>query len=944
MTPEDWKTIQEAFWRASDLDGSARDAFFETFAREHPGLIADLRNLMAADGQALDLAGAVTASVTSLLEDTTDPWIGRQIGAWTIRERLATGGMGAVFVAERTDREFAQRVAIKLVSAQLLARESIARFKVERQILANLSHPYIAQLHDGGATDEGVPYLVMEYVEGLPIDRHCDEHELDIDARLDLFRKVCDAVDYAHRQLTVHRDLKPSNILVDAHGNPKLLDFGIAKLLDAHAANLTAVVTRDGTRAMTPEYASPEQVRGGAVSVASDVYSLGVLLYRLLTGQSPYGLIEGTPLDYERAIVSQDPKRPSTVVADSGRAGANALRTPSARQLTKRLAGDLDNIVLKALQKEPERRYPSVRALSEDILRYLRNEPVEARGTDWLYVAKKFVVRNALAVAAAAAVVLGASALVTFYTWRLAGERDRANLAAQQANEVSSFLSDVFGSASPLVQQGKEINAVDLLEQGAERIEQLADQPRVQAELYRIMGASFTQLGDYARGESLLAKSLALREPDAEVTPLELTETLEDLGEAQRQRRDYEPAIANTRRALALRKSIHGDEHSEVARIMGRLGSALSSAGDNEEALDVLRGALAMKRRLGDEPDIVMSDILGNIATSLDTLGRYDEAAAMGREAVAMSESVNGPLHPYTLVRMSNLALVLARQYDLMAAADLFDETIRRARQTWEPTDPRLSFYVQQYGQTLTFLGRFDEALPLLNEAAESTRAGIGAESLEYVGRLYGIGAWHMDTGDYEGAVRTLQQAKELALRLQDENGYFVVLASLGLGGAQLQTGALQEAQQNLSKVVENKDRVGRNLVTRAEGWLAIAYAKEGRGDEGVPLIRDALVDDSGGDDGSLVTPLAIATEFYRLAGNTEESLALGERARRIASKRLPPHNWLAARATEQYARALLAAGRAEEARPLLEGAAADFEKVFGGDDARVASLRALLD
>jgi len=941
VTPEDWERIQVAFRHAADLGGPARDAYLETFARDHPGLGAPLRDLLAADASDLDLSGPIAASVQSLLEGIADPWIGRQIGAWTIRRLLGRGGMGAVYDAERTDRQFEQRVAIKLMSAQLLEPHSIARFKAERQILAHLSHPYIAQLHDGGTTDEGLPYLVMEYVEGLPIDRYCDEHRLDVDARLELLRKVCAAVDYAHRQLTVHRDLKPSNILVDAHGNPKLLDFGIAKLLDARDDQLTVAVTRVGARAMTPEYASPEQVRGRPISVASDVYSLGVLLYRLMTGQSPYRLTDATPLDYERAIVEREPKRPSTVVVGAG-ASAPGPQGLTPRQLRKRLAGDLDNIVMKALQKEPERRYRSASALSDDLAHFLRKEPVEARGTDWSYVAAKFVERNARSLAAAAAVVAGALALVTFYTLRLADERDRANLAAQRANEVTTFLSTIFDSASPLVRQGEEVTAVDLLEQGTGRIEQLADQPALQAELYRVMGASFTQLGEFARGRALLEKSLALRDGDASVTPLALARTLEDLAEAQRQLRDYEPATANLRRALALRRSVHGEEHAEVARVMSRLGSALGNGENVEASLETLQAALAMKQRLGDGPDIVTSDILGNLAVRLDTLGRYDEAAEMGRQAIAMSETVNGPQHPYTLVRMSNQALVLLRQRNLDAAAELFAETIRRARQTWSATDPRLASYIQHYAQTLQLLGRHDEALPLLQEAAEKTRQGSGGESLEYVARLYGIGGWHLDKGNYADAIRILREARDLALRLQDENGYYVVLASLSLGGAQLRAGERRNAERNLRRVIANEDRMGRNLVVRAAGWLAVLYALEGRSGEGLPMIREALADDDGRDDASWIQPLTAATEYYRLAGDLDESLALGERAHRIALARLPPRNWVGALASEQYGRSLVAAGRRDEARPIVERAALDLEAAFGSMDARVKSLRAL--
>lgn len=513
MTGDTWSKIEAAFQEAITLQGDARESFVADFAENDPELGQQLRDLLAADASNEDLLiGPVKAGVESLSAGSGDPWIGREVGTWTITQRLAGGGMGAVFLAERADQQYAQTVAVKVMAAQLLSTDAVSRFKSERQILANLKHPFVAQLIDGGSTDDGLPFLVMEYVEGLPVDLHCDEHQLGIDARLELFRKVCAAVDYAHRNLVVHRDLKPSNILIDTNGNPKLLDFGIAKLLEVGTYSNTIAMTREGTRAMTPEYASPEQVRGEPISVATDVYALGVLLFRLMTGQSPYGRSLTTPLEYEQAILEQDPRRPSTVVTQPDtEAGIVTSRSTSTERLRKRLAGDLDNIVLRTLQKDPERRYPSASALSEDIRRYLRHEPVEARGDDWVYKARKFAVRHARGLTVAVLVVLSSTLMTTYYTLRLATERDRANLAAAQATEVSTFLTGLFESASPHESQGEAVTAIDLLEQGVTKIDQLEAQPTLLAELRRIMGSSMTALGYTDRSRQMLEQALAAK-------------------------------------------------------------------------------------------------------------------------------------------------------------------------------------------------------------------------------------------------------------------------------------------------------------------------------------------------------------------------------------------------------------------------------------------------
>jgi serine/threonine protein kinase len=315
MTRDDWQAIEAAFGKAVSLAAGERERFVGEFDHDHPGLGPQLQRLLEADDKGeTELRVRIGEAARDVAGNAADPWIGRDVGAWKITKRLAGGGMGAVFLAERSDGEFRQVAAVKVMAAQLLHPEAVSRFKSERQILANLAHPYIARLIDGGSTDEGLPFLVMEYVEGQPIDVYCEQNELPVEERLALFCRVCDAVDYAHRRLIVHRDLKPGNILVDAKGDPKLLDFGIAKLLHPELSLMRAGATRLEERVLTPEYASPEQVRGDPVTTASDVYSLGVLLYELLSGHAPYRLAGLSLHEVSRVICEVDPRKPSTVI------------------------------------------------------------------------------------------------------------------------------------------------------------------------------------------------------------------------------------------------------------------------------------------------------------------------------------------------------------------------------------------------------------------------------------------------------------------------------------------------------------------------------------------------------------------------------------------------------------------------------------------------------
>lgn len=940
MAPDEWQELETAFREATTLPAPERDRFVERFAERYPALAPRLRGMLTADTRDDDLLqGRIDASVRTLVGSNDDPWIGRQVGAWKITRRIAAGGMGAVFVAERADAQFEQVVALKIMSAQLLAPDSVARFKSERQILATLNHPYIAQLHDGGTTDDGLPYLVMEYVDGLPIDSYCERHALDVSTRLQLFRKVCTAVDYAHRNLTVHRDLKPSNILIDTQGNPKLLDFGIAKLLRPEVFDLTQALTRPGTRAMTPEYASPEQVRGDAISVATDVYSLGVLLYRLLTGTSPYGELS-SPLEYERAIVEHEPRRPSTSVT---RPQSEAMAGTATHELRNALVGDLDNIVLMALQKEPEQRYASVSDLSADIGRHLRHEPVAARAATWPYLTSKFVHRNARGLSIAAAVVIGIAMLVTFYTLELASERDRANLSARQASEVSAFLTDIFESASPLDTPGENLSAVDLLERGSERVAALSGQPAVQAELYRIIGWSYSNLGEYERAMELLQRSVDLRAGDDSVDPSALAVSVENLAETNRKQRNYDAAVAGYRRALELRQAIHGLEHAEVARVLGELGGAYGSANRSEKALETYREALAMKRRLGDEPDSATADILGGIATELDDLGRYDAAARTHREAIAISEVVNGPLHPYTIIRRSNLGFVLHRQFRYEEADASFAETIARARRTWPSGHPRLAYYVQAHGQVLVALGRFDEALPLLEEAASMAQALDGERSFSRAGALYGLSTWYTARGRFDEAGRLLDEARDVAVDVDGPNGYLANVIDFGIAGNLIAAKHWVEAELPLRRIIGNPQSTSVYTDYRARAWLALACAKQGRREEARRRLGRALTDATGNDEASMISLYTIATEALRDIGSLDQSLEHGERVHQIVSGRLPPGNWIAAQATEQYARSLLAADRMDEARPLLLSVRESYQRVFGPEDHRTVALSALL-
>jgi serine/threonine protein kinase len=464
MTPEEWHKIKEVLETALELEQNAREHFLDSACVGEGSIRREVESLLEShdeDAQFLEHPAAIDA--TDLIAGTATPnWIGRRLGPYELLEEVGEGGMGAVYRAVRADGMYDKQVAVKLIRSNLSTGFFVTRFQNERQILASLEHPNIARLIDGGVTEEGPPYLVLEYVAGEPIDQYCARHDLPITDRLKLFRTVCSAVQYAHQNLVVHRDLKPGNILVTEEGVPKLLDFGIARILDQGEEESARDRTLTVMRIMTPDFASPEQVRGDLVTTSSDIYSLGVILYVLLTGRRPYHISSATPHEIIKAVCDTDPEKPSTaatrfeklvMVVKSGSrtsVASTAETEPSQKKLRRVLKGDLDNIVLKALRKEPERRYATVEQFSEDIRRYLGHLPVIARKDTPRYRASKFIVRHKASVAATLtlALILIAALLITVREERIAQRRfnDVRSLANSLIFDVHDSIKDLPGS------------------------------------------------------------------------------------------------------------------------------------------------------------------------------------------------------------------------------------------------------------------------------------------------------------------------------------------------------------------------------------------------------------------------------------------------------------------------------------------------------------------
>jgi serine/threonine protein kinase len=488
---ERWRQIDDLFQSALDRPPEERNAFLDSACQDDAELRREVESLLAFEGSSGLTSPAFEEAMAALGARKSHAHEGRPIGPYRVLREIGQGGMGSVYLAARADEAFEKLVAIKVVRVGLGGVDFIERFRKERQILATLDHPNITRLLDGGTTDDGLPYFVMEHIEGQPIDHYCDQRKLNITERLKCFQGVCAAVTYAHRNLIVHRDIKPANVLVTKDGVPRLLDFGIAKLLDSGSS----VGEQTVTRALTPEYASPEQVRGESITTASDVYSLGVLLYRLMTGRRPYRQPIDSSAGLERAILSDEPERPSVAAMrlDETEAGTNAasiseVREGTPEKLRRRLQDDVDNIVLMALRKEPQRRYASAEQLSEDIRRHLASLPVLARPDTRCYRTAKFLKRNKawVAMAAATALSLVAGTGATLWQNHLARQqRDRARLEQAKAERIKTFLQETLTFASPSFNslnpaKNKDAKISEAMDYAVSRSEtELANQPEV---------------------------------------------------------------------------------------------------------------------------------------------------------------------------------------------------------------------------------------------------------------------------------------------------------------------------------------------------------------------------------------------------------------------------------------------------------------------------------
>ncbi len=786
-----WRQVFEIVDRAYELPSAQRASWIDGACGGDVPLAAAAKNVLEGGDAARFLeADAVGFAAPVLAEQPVEPdhspLPGSLIGPYRVVREIGHGGMGSVYLAERADDQFQRTVALKLLRGWGVRDERlIRRFVEERQILATLDHPDIARLFDGGVTADGLPWFAMEYVEGEPIDRYCDEQSLPIEGRLELFCRVCAAVQYAHRNLVVHRDLKPANILVTADGGVKLLDFGIAKLLGDGPGSAPLTVT--GERLMTPLYASPEQVRGQPISTASDVYALGVLLHHLLCGRAPYRLSTQEPHEVARAILEQEPERMSAVASPA---------------LARRLRGDLDTIVATALQKDAARRYGTVEQLTGDVRRHLDGFPIAARADSGAYLLRKFVRRHRLGVAVAAGVVLlvaGFATVTAFQTVRIRAQAVRIAAERDRAEGVSRFLAGLFQTADPFAGAGGGLTAREMLDSGAARIDrELVDQPETRAQMMLEMARAYFGLGARDRARRFAEVALAIRRRASPPAPLDLAQALDFVGLVRLEQGELDGAERAYREALALRREQLGPRHRDVARALNGLAGALRAAGHFHEADSVSRPAVAIDEAEAAARPLDLAERLTGLAQAVHERGEHAEAERLYRRALALERQELPEDHPRVVGTRLDVAASVGEAGDLLAADSLFRHGLALERRVLGDEHPEVAGDEVRYARLLRRRGDDRAAEALYRRALATLRRRLPPMHPLTAAALLGLGELLLDRGAADRAEPLLREALAMRRTALPPRHPGIAEAELALGAAIMSLGRFVEADRYL--------------------------------------------------------------------------------------------------------------------------------------------------
>lgn len=739
-----------------------------------------------------------------------DYFEGKKIGRWDILELIGHGGMGRVYKVQRVDESgIKQNGALKVIHKSLLTPSHMERFKLEQHILSGLQHPNISGFVDSGITADRVPYMVMEYVAGENILDYCNNRKLSVEERLNLFITVCKAIQYAHTSLIIHRDLKPDNIYVTEEGRIKILDFGIAKLMDPNLYENSAIETQPGLRMLSLEYASPEQISGKMVTTSTDLYSLGILLSKLLTGLHPFDLDNLSYSEVEKRILEEDPPLASKRFLGLSNSDIQKQhleeRGASLSELTRILKGDLDAIIYKSLHKDPERRYGSVEALITDLERYQNNMPVAARPDTFGYRSRKFIRRNRWAMAAAALIfiVLTGGIAATMY------QAKQAEQNAREAEQVSAFLAQIFDGSDPNRANDGTMTARELLDQGYERaLYELDDEPLLQAQILSMIGNIYSNLGLYEPSYLAISRSVELFQQERERSP-RLASALLRLANLEYRLDNFEAAAEAARQALDLSIRYNGGDHPETASVMNTLAMSLEELGNKEEAYQYYRRIIDLRRGQPDQGSNLAIN-LNNLAISLQNDGQYEEADALFSEAVSLINDILGSEHPFMAFILNGYSGLHQDRGDYHKAEENLRQALMIARAIFPETHPFIGVVQYNLAELFNKVESYPDAVNYYRLSLAQRRSALPGNHPDIANTLYAIGGVLIKKQKPEDAANYLKEAVDLRIEIYDEDNIEIALAKARLGHSLLLLSRYDEARYFLTdSYAKIKDHFG---------------------------------------------------------------------------------------------------------------------------------------
>ncbi len=875
LSPQEWQRLQSVFDVAAELKPEERSHYLDEACHGDAGLRLRVESLLlSVEGQTAFLDAVAHGVSASLM--TPMPEVGGRLGSYEITGIVGRGGMGVVYRATRADDEYRKDVAIKVAAVGLLTPGLRERFLRERQILANLDHPNIARLHDGGTTSEGVPFVVMEFVAGIPIDDYCEKHALARRARIEIMIQVARAVDYAHRHLVVHRDLKPDNIFVTEGGEAKLLDFGIAKALGPEVAGLNGAQTIDSQRLLTPDYASPEQVQGGAITTATDVYQLGVLLYELLTGRRPFRTTGSNLEELERAICEGGPAKPG-------------------------LDADLDRILLQALEKDPTRRYISAGAFADDLQRYLDGYPVLARTPSWSYSTAKFVRRHKFGVTVASLLAM----LLAGFAIGMSILARRTAQEARIANQTTEFLLGLFQANDPSQGRGDKITARELLDRGAAQLDRTGNQdPVVKAGLLDSIGAIYNTLGSSDKARQMLEQALSLRRarlPDDEVG---LAGTLARLADVETNLSHYDKAIALSQESMAVYRHVFRDNDERIAQRLAQISTDHFELDHPEQSESYEREALALSSRLVGRHDPRTLEMIADFGTILDLEGKMMEAEPYYLEYLGAVRTLSPPNLPAIGDGLLWIGMNHYRQGRFAEAEQELRDADSIFRQTYADGHPIIAKNRAVLALILLSRGKTDEALQLSRQSVDTDQRLYGPTHRETAFSEDPLGLALLASGRTDEARQIFQSDLEARMAVFPPTHIQIARTWMFLATTDFNSGNLRLAADECRRAGELLDQ------TRAP--------------HSHPQQADI--------DALMVEILTAQHQFKRAEDLGESSVAKFRQS-------LPPENYHLAGLESALGWALANDGEFDQATPLLREALAINERSYGADLAQTAQV-----